>query len=115
MQCSFTSFLLAAGFQFCICMLFQDKGHLSFPQLLTFNPGLCDMGSDNRFSSYVEKSAWDPSVYVNTPVVFGAKSYVSPGQPVPIASGSPAFGFALRVIVERPAKLAKYARFVCMF
>ncbi len=101
MQCSFTSFLLAAGFQFCICMLFQDKGHLSFPQLLTFNPGLCAMGSDNRFSSYVEKSAWDPSVYVNTPAVFGAKSYVSPGQPVPIASGSPAFGFALRVIVER--------------
>ncbi len=27
-------------------------------------------------SLYVEKSAWDPSVYVNTPAVFGAKSYV---------------------------------------
>jgi hypothetical protein len=66
-------------------------------------------------SLYVEKSAWDPSVYVNTPAVFGAKSYVSSDQPVPIASGSPAFGFALRVIVERPAKRAKYARFVCMF
>jgi hypothetical protein len=44
-------------------------------------------------SLYVEKSAWDPSVYVNTTVVFGGKSYISPGQPVPIASGSPVFGF----------------------
>jgi hypothetical protein len=62
---------------------------------------------------YVEKLAWDPSVYVNTPVVFGEKK--TPGHPVPTASGSPAFGFALRVIVERPAKRAKYDRFVCMF
>jgi hypothetical protein len=66
-------------------------------------------------SSYVEKVSWDPSVYVNTPAVFGAKSYVSPGQPVPIASGSPAFGFALRVIVERPAIRDKYARCGCRF
>jgi len=62
---------------------------------------------------YVEKLAWDPSVYVNTPAVFGEKK--TPGHPVPTASGSPAFGFALRVIVERPAKRAKYDRFVCMF
>jgi hypothetical protein len=53
-------------------------------------------------SLYVEKSAWDPSAYVYTPAVFGAKSYVSPGQPVPIASGNPVFGLTLRVIVERP-------------
>ncbi len=64
-------------------------------------------------SSYVEKVPWDPSVYVNTPAVFGKKK--TPVHPVPIVSGSPAFGFALRVIVERPAKHAKYARFVCMF
>jgi hypothetical protein len=66
-------------------------------------------------SSYVEKSAWDPSVYMNTSAVFGADSYVSQGQPIPIVSGSPAFGFALRVIVERPVKRTKYARIVCMF
>ena len=66
-------------------------------------------------SLYVDKSVWDPSVYVNTPAVFGAKSYVSSEQPVPIASGSPAFGFALRVIVERPVKRTKYARIDCMF
>ncbi len=66
-------------------------------------------------SSYVEKSAWDPAVYANTSVVFGAKSYVSSEQPVPISSGIPAFGFALRVVVERPPKSAKYARIVCMF
>jgi hypothetical protein len=65
-------------------------------------------------SSYVEKVPWDPSVYVNTPTVFGEKKTpVHP--PVPIASGSPAFGFALRMIVERPSKRPKYVRFVCMF
>ena len=64
-------------------------------------------------SSYVEKVPWDPSVYVHTPAVFGEKK--TPVHPVPIASGSPAFGFALRMIVERPSKLPKYVRFVCMF
>jgi hypothetical protein len=86
-----------------ICKTLQNKGLGGCPRMMYDS------------SLYVEKSAWDPSVYVNTPAVFGAKSYVSSDQPVPIASGSPAFGFALRVIVERPAKRAKYARFVCMF
>ena len=30
-------------------------------------------------SLYVEKLAWDPSVYVNTPAVFGEKK--TPGHP----------------------------------
>ncbi len=98
-------------FQFCSCMLFR---HLAICKKFV-NKGLSESRMVNDSSSYVEKSAWDPSVYVNTPAVFGAKSYVSPGQPVPIASGNPAFGFPLCVIVERPAKRAKYARFVCMF
>jgi len=60
---------------------------------------------------YVEKLAWDPSVYTNTPAVFGEKK--TPDPPVPIASGNPPFGFALRVIVEEPpAKRMKYARIV---
>ncbi len=66
-------------------------------------------------SLYDEKSTWDPSVYVNTPAVFGVKSCVSSGQPVPITSGNPTFGFTLCVIVERPEKRSKYGRFVCMF
>jgi hypothetical protein len=82
-----------------------------YVQLLTSNNQVCiAMVYDRRFASYVEKLAWDPSVYVNTPAVFCEKK--TPGQSVPIPSGSPAFGFALRVIVERPAKRPKYARFV---
>ena len=61
---------------------------------------------------YIEKLAWDPSVYTNTPAVFGEKK--TPDPSVPIASGNPPFGFALRVIVEQepPAKRMKYARIV---
>ena len=74
------------------------------PGLKHFSPGLSAM-------VYVEKLAWDPSVYTNTTAVFGEKK--TPDPTVPIASGNPPFGFALRVIVEEPpAKRMKYARFV---
>ena len=90
---------------------FFIPGHLSFSKHFRTRSACHAMVYDSGL--YVEKLAWDPSVYVNTPAVFGERK--TPGHPVPTASGSPAFGFALRVIVERPAKRAKYDRFVCMF
>lgn len=94
-----------------VAVCFFIPGHLSFSKHFRTRSECHAMVYDSGL--YVEKLAWDPSVYVNTPAVFGEKK--TPGHPVPTASGSPAFGFALRVIVERPAKRAKYDRFVCMF